>query len=65
MQEVEVEDNELDLRVFINGVPDFTKMPKEIAESFLSAVEKQIVDFYKANEQNKGSEFLILIYFKK
>lgn len=49
MLEVEVEDNELDLRVFINGVPDFTKMPKESAESFLSALEKQIVDFYKAN----------------
>ncbi len=47
MQEVEVEDNELNLRVFINGVPDFTKMPKEIAESFLSALEQQIVEFYK------------------
>lgn len=53
MQEVEVEDNELGLRVFINGVPDLTEMPKEIAESFLSALEMQIVDFYKAD---KGKE---------
>ena len=51
MQEVEVEDNELGLRAFINGVPDFTKMPKEIAESFLSALEEQIVEFYKANSE--------------
>lgn len=47
MQEVAVEDNELGLLVFINGVPDFTQMPKEIAESFLSALEEQISEHYK------------------
>lgn len=56
MQEVEVEDNKSDLRVFINGIPDFTKMPKENAESFISALEKQIVDFYKANSENKKDQ---------
>ena len=50
MQEVEVE-NEQELRIFVNGVPDFKLIPKEIAESLVSALELQISTYYE--DKNK------------
>lgn len=41
MQEIEVE-NELELKVFINDVPDIKKIPKDIADSIIAALELQI-----------------------
>lgn len=38
------------MQVFINGVPDFELIPKEIADSFIAALELQISDYY--NEKN-------------
>ena len=49
MQEVEVE-NEQELRIFVNGVPDFKLIPKEIAESLVSALELQISEYYNQND---------------
>lgn len=46
MQEVEGE-KDLGLRIFVNGVPDFKLIPKEIAESFISALELQISTYYE------------------
>ena len=47
MQEIEVQDNPLGLKVFINGIPDLKAIPKEKAESILSALEMEISEFYE------------------
>lgn len=46
MQEIEVQDNPLGLKVFINGIPDLKVIPKEKAESILAALEMEISEFY-------------------
>lgn len=35
------------MQVFINGIPDFKLIPKEIADSFVSALELQISEYYQ------------------
>ena len=44
MQEIEVKENLLKLKVFINGVPQIKNIPKEKAESILAALELEISD---------------------
>lgn len=46
MEEIKIE-NELELKVFINGVPDVTLMPKELFDSFIAALELQISESLK------------------
>ena len=46
MQEIEVQDNPLGLKVFINWILDLKVIPKEKAESILSALEMEISEFY-------------------
>lgn len=36
MTEIEIEENETELRLFINGIPDFTLIPKEKYDSFIT-----------------------------
>ncbi len=47
MTEIEIEENETELRLFINGIPDFTLIPKEKYDSFITALELEISDYYK------------------
>lgn len=42
MQEIEVKENPLKLKVFISGTPDLKNIPKEKAESILAALELEI-----------------------
>lgn len=35
------------MQVFINGVPDFELIQKEIADSFIAALELQISEYYQ------------------
>lgn len=44
MKEVNIE-NELELKVFVNGTPDVTLMPKELFDSFIAALELQIGNY--------------------
>lgn len=46
MEEIKIE-NELELKVFINGIPDVTLMPQEIFDAFISALELQISENLK------------------
>ena len=50
MQEVQPKENPLGLKVFINGKPDLTAIPKEKAESTLAALELEIFGFYDKTE---------------
>lgn len=53
MQEIEVE-NEMRLKVFINGVPDLRQIPKDIAESIIAALELRISEYYKSEQKAEG-----------
>ena len=50
MQQIELKENPLGLKVFINGKPDLTVIPKENAESILAALELEISGFYDKTE---------------
>ena len=47
MQQIEPKENPLGLKVYINGVPDLTVIPKEKAESILAALEFEISEYYE------------------
>ena len=47
MQEIEVKENPLKIKVFINGTPELKNIPKEKAESILAALELEIHNFLK------------------
>ena len=50
MQQIKPKENPLGLKVFINGKPDLTVIPKEKAESILAALELEISGFYDKTE---------------
>lgn len=52
MEEIEIE-NESELKVFINGIPDVTLMPQEVFKAFIDALELQISDYYKEKNGNE------------
>ncbi len=47
MQEIEVKENSLKIKVFINGIPELKNIPKEKAESILAALELEIYEVCK------------------
>lgn len=47
MQEIEVKENLLKVKVFINGIPELKNIPKEKAESILAALEMEICEACK------------------
>lgn len=51
MQEIEVKENPLKLKVFINGVPQIKNIPKEKAESILAALEVEISEQFQNKNQ--------------
>ena len=44
MQEIEVKENPLEIKIYINGIPDLKLLQKEKAESVLSALVLKISD---------------------
>ena len=47
MQEIEVKENQLKVKVFFNGIPELKNIPKEKAESILAALELEISQFFE------------------
>ena len=54
MQEVQPRENPLGLKVFINGIPDLTVIPKEKAERILAALELEISEHFMEREYSDG-----------
>ncbi len=46
-----MEQENQEMEVFINGVPDLKLVPPEIADSVLSVLEQQIVDWVNQKEE--------------
>ena len=61
MKEIEVNSNNTGLRVFINGVPDLTQVPKEIGKTVINTLEAEIAEWVelKPEETTTGkSQYL-------
>ncbi len=50
MQEIETKENPLNLKVYSNGKPDLRLIPKEKAESILTALELEITEYYQRKQ---------------
>lgn len=50
MQEIEVKENPLKVKLFINGIPELKNIPKEKLESILAALELEISHFYQSSK---------------
>jgi len=53
MQEIETKENSLNLKVYVNGKPDLRLIPKEKAESILSALEMEISEYYQRKQASQ------------
>ena len=53
MQEIETKENPLNLKVYVNGKPDLRLIPKEKAESILSALEMEISEYYQRKQASQ------------
>lgn len=51
MQEIEVKENPLKVKVFINGIPELKYIPKEKEESILAALEVEISEQFQNKNQ--------------
>ena len=56
MQEMEIKENPLNLKVYVNGIPDLRLIPEEKAEILFSALELEISKLF---EQGKAKTISI------
>ena len=58
MKEINVKGNDTGIKVFINGVPDLTQIPKDITDTLITVLEFEI-------RENTGKIFSEKINFVK
>ena len=56
MKEIEVNSNNTGLRVFINGVPDLTQVPKEIGKTVINTLEAEIAEWMELKPEETTTE---------
>ena len=57
MKEVNIKGNDTGMKVFINGVPDLTQIPKNITDALVTTLEVQISEYYEIkNNQARTKE---------
>ncbi len=52
MQEMEIKENPLNLKVYVNGIPDLRLIPEEKAEILFSALELEISKLFEQGKAN-------------
>lgn len=62
MQEIEVKENPLKIKVFINGTPELKNIPKEKAESILAALELEISKQFRSKNKSNSYKSDHLLY---
>ena len=55
MKEVNIKGNDTGMKVFINGVPDLTQIPKNITDALVTALEVQISERYEQKEKRNNA----------
>ena len=56
MKEIKVNGNDTGLRVFINGVPDLTQVPKEIGKTVINTLEAEIAEWMELKPEEITTE---------
>ena len=54
MKEIQVKGNDTGLKVFINGVPDLTQIPKNITDAVVTTLEMQISEHFEITPKSKA-----------
>ena len=47
MEEIEVNDNSLGIKVYVNGIPDINKMPEQEFGLFVSSLELRMSEYFE------------------
>ena len=56
MKEIKVNGNDTGLRIFINGVPDLTQVPKEIGKTVINTLEAEIAEWMELKPEEITTE---------
>ena len=47
LEEIEVKDNSLGIKVYVNGIPDINKMPEQEFGLFVSSLELRVSEYFE------------------
>ncbi len=56
MKEIQVKGNDTGIKVFINGVPDLSQIPKNITDALVTTMEMQISEHFEMKRKSNNSE---------
>lgn len=53
LEEIEVNDNPLGIKVYVNGMPDINKMPEKEFDLFVSSLELRMSEYFEKIKAGK------------
>lgn len=53
MEEIEVNDTPLGIKVYVNGIPDINKMPDKEFDLFVSSLELRMSEYFEKLKEGK------------
>ena len=53
LEEIEVKDNSLGIKVYVNGIPDINKMPEQEFGLFVSSLELRMSEYFEKLKESK------------
>lgn len=53
LEEIEVNDNPLGIKVYVNGLPDINKMPEQEFDLFVSSLELRVSEYFEKLKESK------------
>ena len=53
LEEIEVNDNPLGIKVYVNGIPDINKMPEKEFDLFVSSLELRVSEYFEKLQNSK------------
>lgn len=56
MQEIKIKDNETSLKIYINGVPNFDLVPKDIKDFLISCLELRMSQYLKKKRSARNKQ---------
>ena len=53
MEKIEIKNNPLKLKIYINGKPDLSLMPKELKDAFINSLTERVLDYVRNKKSKK------------
>ena len=53
LEEIEVNDNPLGIKVYVNGIPEINKMPEKEFDLFVSSLELRMSEYFEKIKEGK------------